>query len=492
MAPVANCFALKGGDDTFGTFPAHLRALISHALPNIEVLSIVYPRFETRGDLKDCVARFREWLQNKVIDLEVSNKTPSPTIDPAVHTILIGHSMGGIVAAETLLLLANEQPIRTTSSASKSAPNNTLNSTTATSQPNQSDEPATSFMFPHIQGILAFDTPYLGLAPGMIAHGLEGGHKAATNAYNAYNEMTSIFGWGSSSQSTASSAIGPGAKTAGALPAPAVDAAAAPTWQSWGKYAMFAGAAGAVVAGGAAALYSQRDKISAGWGWATSHLLFVGDLARAEILRKRVETGEQVCRDRGLGWVNLYTNLGKGAREGYGITSSVAGNERTFCNLPQKARTGNDRDQIGLKWFKAINEKAKDETSAHCSMFLPRDNPGYYRLGERAKEIIVEWVDDGWYATSQKKAGNPGMVLEEGETNWADEEFQNPTGSSRTKKDDYDSTSSNDWEGLDKTQDLAGEEDYGVQMTDGDEEHDLQDSVIVEKAAHGEIPLPKD
>jgi hypothetical protein len=33
-------------------------------------------------------------LQNKVIDLEVANGTPSPTVDPSVRTILVGHSMG--------------------------------------------------------------------------------------------------------------------------------------------------------------------------------------------------------------------------------------------------------------------------------------------------------------------------------------------------------------------------------------------------------------
>jgi len=33
-------------------------------------------------------------LQNKVIDLEVANGTPSPTVDPSVHVILVGHSMG--------------------------------------------------------------------------------------------------------------------------------------------------------------------------------------------------------------------------------------------------------------------------------------------------------------------------------------------------------------------------------------------------------------
>ena len=52
---------IQGGDDTFATFPEHLRALVSHALPKIDVIALTYPRFETRGDLKDCVARFKEW-----------------------------------------------------------------------------------------------------------------------------------------------------------------------------------------------------------------------------------------------------------------------------------------------------------------------------------------------------------------------------------------------------------------------------------------------
>lgn len=402
----------KGGDDTFGTFPEHLRALISHALPKVNVVAVAYPRYETRGDLSECVGRFREWLENKVIDLEVANGTPSPTVDPAVHTILVGHSMGGIVAAETLLLLASERPLPASASTSNpDAPNfpsnTTLGTTTSTSRPNPAPvEPgSTNLMFPHVQGLLAFDTPFLGLAPEMIAHGLEGGHKVAANAYNTYNEVASIFGWGGKSGSTTPTA--PATPPAGALPAPSAadvaDAAASPRWQSWGKYAMFAGAAGAVAAGGAAALYSQREKISAGWGWASSHLLFVGDLAKAERLRQRVETVNKQCTERGIGAANLYTNLGRGAREGYGLTETLSGRDRTFCNLPAAVKEGRGKpteQASGMQWIKAINEKAKDETTAHTSMFYPRENPGFYSLGEASKEIIGSWVDQGWYESS--------------------------------------------------------------------------------------------
>ena len=51
---------------TFGGFVDHLRALVSHALPKIDVATVVYPKFDTRGDLKECVGRFREWFVSLV------------------------------------------------------------------------------------------------------------------------------------------------------------------------------------------------------------------------------------------------------------------------------------------------------------------------------------------------------------------------------------------------------------------------------------------
>lgn len=57
------CFihGFKGDGDTFGAFPEHLRVMASHSLPpNLDVVVEVYPKFETRGDLKECVGRFRD------------------------------------------------------------------------------------------------------------------------------------------------------------------------------------------------------------------------------------------------------------------------------------------------------------------------------------------------------------------------------------------------------------------------------------------------
>jgi hypothetical protein len=434
----------------------------------------------------------------------VAHATPSPTVDPSVHTILIGHSMGGIVAAETLLLLANEQPLPPTTPSMSSMDasnfpwNTTQSSTTPTSRPvpTSADHDAdplspTSFMFPHIQGVLAFDTPFLGIAPGVVAHGAEGYSKKATNAYSTLSELATGFGWGSKSDPNVVS--GGSGKVAGALPAPssAVDAAAAPRWQSWGKYAMFAGAAGAVAAGGAAALYSQKEKLSAGWTWAYSHLEFVGVLYKGEELKKRVESVGSVGEERGIGSANFYTLLGRGASEGYGVVEMTSAlNEgssmRTFCSLPRRVRESKGETQqeaTGMRWYKAVNDKAGDETWAHMSMFYPRDNPGFYSLGERAKETITGWIDRGWYESSEDRndGTDGGMTLGEVGEGWEKPDHE----SEDIKAKERQKSVSLDWEGLDGVKDLDDDDDVKMRDELLDQPNDeskekLGDSIIVD------------
>jgi len=380
-----------------------VKALLQHALPKVTVLAITYPQFETRGDLHECVGRFKEWLQNKVIDLEVANSTPSPTVDPSVRTILVGHSMGGIVAAETLLSILSEQPIHSQS-----------NSQTGS----ESLTEYSALMFPYIQGILAFDTPYLGIAPGVVAHGAEKHWNTASSAYSAYTNLAGAFGWGS--KETASTAV----DTSKMLPAPVTsatgDAASAPLWQRYGKMAMFAGAAGAIAAGGAAA-YMKKDQISQGVSWATSHLEFVGVLARPEELRKRLEKIAKITTTHEVGFCNMYTTLGhaiNSENKEHGWTGKVAGKDRTFCNLP--------KGQLKNFFIPAVNDKATAETWAHTSMFEPRNNPGYYTLSETAKEKIIEWTESTeWYEESDGPLiGDVGEEAEIVERQEIDEQMQ--------------------------------------------------------------------
>jgi hypothetical protein len=122
----------------------------------------------------------------------------------------------------------------------------------------------------------------------------------------------------------------------------------APGWGKWGKLAVIGGAA--VLAAGGTAAYVKRREIGEGVGWATSHLAFVGCLMRPEELRMRVAEVEGVSAGAEVGWVNLYTKLGRGADPGTGAGG------RTFCNLPK-----------GGKWREELNDKASDEVAAHMS-----------------------------------------------------------------------------------------------------------------------------
>lgn len=71
MSPLAHrsdgtdgTYPAQGGEDTFGNgykFTDDLRSAIERDLPKINVKVLVYPKYETRGDLGNCVSRFRDW-----------------------------------------------------------------------------------------------------------------------------------------------------------------------------------------------------------------------------------------------------------------------------------------------------------------------------------------------------------------------------------------------------------------------------------------------
>ncbi|KAI0166352.1 hypothetical protein GGR57DRAFT_446451 [Xylariaceae sp. FL1272] len=392
------CFihGFKGGEDTFGSkseFAQHLAALLSAALPKVDVRAITYPKYETRGDLFECVARFRDWLLERVIDIEVANGTPSPTVDPSVRTILIGHSMGGIVAAETVIALASETPIShaVDGETPEADGGEKEDADEPEQQPKTQPPDFNSLMFPYIQGVLAFDTPYLGIAPGVVAHGAESHYNNAAAALTQLSGLSTMFFGSKDHPQTGSK------KPVAALPAPEADMTKdekAPKggWGSWGKIAMYAAGAGAVAVGSTAA-YMKRDQITTGWSWVTSHLEFVGCLARGEELKKRVRNMVQLNQKLDVGFANLYTRLGEAAApKQVSMVGTVLGSQRTFCNLPSKQAAG--------FWKEAVNNAATDEVGAHMAMFESKENPGYQQLSEEAKNLIVSWAMNDWYETS--------------------------------------------------------------------------------------------
>lgn len=380
----------KGGDDTFGStgdFAEHLATLLSVELPKLQIKTLVYPKYETRGDLTECVSRFQDWLLEKVIDLEVAAGTPSPTVDPSVHVILIGHSMGGIVAAETAIGLAGDKVIPAPVASDKKEGEGLEDAEMKDAEDHGRHE-INSLMFPFIQGVLAFDTPYLGIAPGVVAHGAEGHYQSATAVMSQLSGLSSIWGGTKAAENTT---VGT-KKPVAAIEAPPENKNSGSLWGNWGRMAMYAGGA-AAVAGGAAAAYMNRQHLSQGWTWVGSHLEFVGCLARGEEMKKRVENMVRLNKELDVGFANLYTRLGKAAdSKQVSTVGLVIGSQRTFCNLPSKLQGG--------EWKEAINDAAKDEPGAHMAMFESSQNPGYQKLSEDAKNLIVKWTKNDWYETS--------------------------------------------------------------------------------------------
>ncbi|ORY59058.1 uncharacterized protein BCR38DRAFT_63398 [Pseudomassariella vexata] len=394
------CFihGFKGGEDTFGhssEFTEHLAALLSAALPKINVRSITYPKYETRGDLYECVGRFRDWLLEKVIDLEVAAGTPSPTVDPSVRVVLIGHSMGGIIAAETAIALASDRPIKE-------------------SEGGASPEPSVvnGLMFPYIQGVLAFDTPYLGISPGVVAHGAEGHYNNASALLSQLGGLSAVWGGSKAAEDAAVKSVGK--KPVAALEAPpAADKRDDKGgWGSWGKIAMIAGTAGAIAAGGAAA-YMKKDQITEGWSWVSSHLAFVGCLAKGQELKNRINNMMRLNHELDVGFAVIYTRLGKAASsKEVSMVGTVMGNQRTFCNLPNKQTAG--------EWKEAVNDSAKDEIGAHMAMFESSENPGYQPLSEDAKDFITKWAKNEWYESSSMEIEEPLMDWDEAKSDGRD------------------------------------------------------------------------
>ncbi|KFY79532.1 hypothetical protein V499_01464 [Pseudogymnoascus sp. VKM F-103] len=369
----------KGDHKTFASFPDHVASTLAPSLPNTTILPLVYPAYETRGDLAAAVASFRTWLLDHVIDLEVAAETPSPSVAPSVHIVLIGHSMGGIVAADALLGIASEQTILP-SEASHGSEKNTLPS------------PATN-LFPNIRGVLAMDTPYLGISPGVLAYGGEAHYKAASSTISQLTGL-GMFGGGTAAAAAAGGAKSPTTRSADTLKVTAAEGSAkeekkadATGWGNWGKLAVIGGAA--VLAAGGAAAYAKRREIGELVNWTTSHMAFVGCLMRPEELRARVAGVEAVSAGAEVGWVNLYTKLGRGAEAGTGAGG------RTFCNLPKAG-----------KWKEVVNDKAKDEVTAHMNMFAPVFNPGYGMLTHHAADYILKWT--GHLFTEAEAETGPG------------------------------------------------------------------------------------
>ncbi|KAF4438414.1 hypothetical protein F53441_12802 [Fusarium austroafricanum] len=370
------CFihGFKGTDNTFHEFPY----AVARELPNEKVESVVYPKYKTTGELAQASEAFLEWLKGQVMDIrKKKSEKPWPPHDRDVGVVLVAHSMGGFVAADTLFLAINDRA-------------------------NNGDE--NDPLFPLIQGILTFDTPYNGLARSMFVYG----------AFSNYQKVSGVF-----NVMTAISAAAPASLARLSARRAATTAVRTstrgPQWKTWQLVAVRTGTVGAIAAGGVAAYmnreaiiqgmksvkninkesvaegyrqsmdalgqglaYINRGNVGKSFAWLSDHVTFVGALLRQKELNRRLE---RIGSLKGVGMHDFYCSLGENGywSGGYFVP------ERTFCAVPEESHSAYPI------FDRCVMPRAEDEIEAHLNMFRPERHRGYEEMTDKSAELIKEW-----------------------------------------------------------------------------------------------------
>ncbi|KAF9178803.1 hypothetical protein BGZ50_007456 [Haplosporangium sp. Z 11] len=256
-----------------------------------------------------------------------------------------------------------------------------------------------------VVGILAFDTPYLGLNSTIFtqaaydrvtglaqkasgAYSLVSTYLPAAAAWNAItpsstdSSNTNARSGGSQKdkQSESSSAGGFSlwsTTTTKVEKEKTVTATGSKTESKWGWGSIALGVGAAVVATGAAVIVNKH--LNTGMEYVTSHIQFVGILWNSTELARRVS---EVLR-LPMGFHCFYTQVQIPASS----NNSWRSMSRTFIELASIPA-----DQ--KPYFSARSCSGQDEIEAHTEMFNPAKNFDYYPMGEETVKRIKNMVED--------------------------------------------------------------------------------------------------
>ena len=159
-----------GNEASFQSFPAHVHNLLSEALSETHsVHTKMYPRYKSRKTIEFAREEFSSWYVYLLYFKFLDQYLPSckfrlqPNTRYGTDIVLLGHSMGGILGAEVAL-----KP----------------SSTPATGQP----------FYYRILGTINFDTPFLGIHPGVISSGISSLFRPAPEPPGTKQRQPSVGG----------------------------------------------------------------------------------------------------------------------------------------------------------------------------------------------------------------------------------------------------------------------------------------------------------
>ncbi|KAI6003707.1 hypothetical protein EDD15DRAFT_2507260 [Pisolithus albus] len=292
---------VQGTDSTFGSFPSRLEHILTETMDKVTVECTVFPAYEL----------------------------PTGGGAGAAKIVLCGHSMGGLLAADTLRAFIRSRP----------------------------DEGAP--LWPRVIGCIAFDTPYLGLHPFVFKNSATRVAEAADTARTIVSDCALFHG-----------------ERSGYI-APAKDSESTSKDTGWARWAPAAYTVGGAIAAGAAAgaAYWRREDITSGYKWAFDHMKYVGNLWDKEAMGKRLDDLVLV-EQRGITFKMFYVLLPP--------SLPAFPSLRTFVVLPPRS------SPAFASYIISRNSIASDEVQAHMGMFEPTQNDGYYELGLETARIIRE------------------------------------------------------------------------------------------------------
>ncbi len=227
---------------------------------------------------------------------------------------------------------------------------------------------------PCIQGLLTFDTPFLGLANPMLAYSAFSQFSNVSSAYRLLSMLPAPFFGAKGGGGGGGGAAAAGAAETANKRVP-LELGALPAWRT---IAAYTGTTGALAAAGIAA-YTNREELYQGYIWLQNHLQFVGVILQRRECRLKLA---RLAALDGFGFANMYTLLGP-------RPAMIGGSympERTFCAVPPAT------NPLHPAFRKAVNLVAKDELDAHSTLFQEERNPGYSRLLDDAQQLVVEWL----------------------------------------------------------------------------------------------------
>ena len=325
--------------------------------------------------------RARVRLQRHIKALEAEAGHDDKDVDgPSVRTVLMAHSMGYgpcccIVAAgaataaatQTGPVQADERPKPASGFVAADAILSIVDEYTSSGPDPDPDAPGKKEL-PWIHGLLAFDTPFVGIASPMLAYGAFGRFSRVGSAYRLMTMLpASLLGGGG--KDVRSSAPAAQASIDRRTP---LGLAAVPAWRT---IAAYAGTTGALAAAGIAA-YVNRDELYQRCTWIANHLQSVG------VVKKREESRLRLARVAALdrfGFDNLYTSLGQnsvlaggGGGGGGGLLTCRSGpsapwrRRRTRCPTAS-ARRSTSSPRTRSTRTRACSSRTATRATAACS-----------------------------------------------------------------------------------------------------------------------------